>query len=93
MNNSLMNSKKMVQPTIIAMADSTHYLVGAVDKHHNLFGLEGSGEALKLNSLQEAKQYLRDHNVRSTIIEYQSAYDEMCGTNMSFGCCSQTVSL
>ena len=93
MKNSLVNSKNIIQPTIIAMADSTHYLVGAVDKSHNFVGLDGSGEAIKMNSLYEAKQYLRDHNVHTTVVEYQSAYDEMCGTNMSFGCCSQTITL
>ena len=93
MKNIFTNSVQKIQPTIIAMADATHYLVGAIDQANNFVGLQGDGQAIKMNSLQQAKQYLRDNNIEMTTIEYQSAYDEMCGSSMSFGRCSQTIAL
>jgi hypothetical protein len=66
-------------PTIIGVADSTHYLVGCLDKQHNLVGLSPEEDVTVLNSLVEAKDFLRDHNISSALLEFQTAYDEMCG--------------
>ena len=66
-------------PTIVGIADSTHYLVGLTDSSDNLVGL--NGDVAVLGSLVEAKQYLRDHNVSSAMLEFQTAYDEMCGSS------------
>ncbi len=67
-------------PTIISMADSPHYLVGLVDENNNVTGLNRLNNVEVFNSLVEAKHYLRKHHVETATIEYQTAYDEMCGS-------------
>ncbi len=66
-------------PTIIGVADATHYLVGRLDAKHNLVGLSVSEDVATLNSLVEAKEFLRERHISSALLEFQSAYDEMCG--------------
>lgn len=70
-------------PKIIGVADSTHYLVGAVDSNKNFIELTEEEEILVVNSLVQAKQLLRNHRYQQTQIEYQTAYDEMCGLESS----------
>ena len=93
MRDFLKSTTQNIQPTIIAMAESTHYLVGAFDQANNFVGLHNKGEVLTVGSLHEAKQYLRDNNIHSTTIEYQTAYDEMCGSSENSGRCVQTITL
>lgn len=76
------NSTPYLRPTILAIADSRHYLVGAVDADDNFIGLE-QGAAEVVDSLVAAKAYLRRNNVSSALLEIQSAYDEMCGQSSS----------
>ncbi|MFT6207893.1 MAG: hypothetical protein ACJA0T_001810, partial [Colwellia sp.] len=38
MMNTLTNSNQATMPTIIGVAESTHYLVGAVDSLNNFIG-------------------------------------------------------
>lgn len=91
--SAVMNSKSTgVQPTIISVAESTHYLIGVMDGANNFTGLDGSSQMTTANSLSEAKQFLRNHHYFSAALEYQSAYDEMCGTN-SIGRCQQIIIL
>jgi len=70
-------------PKIIGVADSTHYLVGAVDANKNFIELTEEEEILVVNSLAQAKQLLRNHRYQQTQLEYQTAYDEMCGLDNS----------
>ena len=70
-------------PKIIGVADSTHYLVGAVDSDKNFIELTKEEEILVVNSLVQAKQLLRNHRYQQTQLEYQTAYDEMCGLESS----------
>ena len=93
MKNTLVSSNQEIKPTIIAMADSTHYLVGAFDRSNNFVSLKSAGQVMTMTSLHEAKQYLRNNNIESTTIEYQSAYDEMCGSSVNSGRCSQKITL
>jgi hypothetical protein len=93
MKKTLLSLKQNIQPTIIAMADATHYLVGAIDQSNNFVGLHNTGQVVTMSSLHEAKQYLRDNNIESTTIEYQSAYDEMCGSSVNSGSCIQKITL
>lgn len=72
------SSTPYLRPTILAIADSRHYLVGAVDADDNFIGLAQNSAEI-VNSLAEAKAYLRRNNVSSALLEIQSAYDEMCG--------------
>jgi len=44
-----------------------------------------------MGSLVEAKNYLRENNIFSAALEFQSAYDEMCGSSSSVGRCSQMI--
>ena len=67
------------QPTIIGVADSTHYLVGLVDADNNFSGLTPGSPCTVVNSLAEAKILLRQHYYLTANVEYQTAYDEMCG--------------
>ncbi|WP_083698085.1 DUF6482 family protein [Shewanella sp. UCD-KL21] len=67
------------QPTIIGVADSTHYLVGLVDADNNFSGQTADKACAVVNSLAEAKTLLRSHYYSRANVVYQTAYDEMCG--------------
>lgn len=67
------------QPTIMGIADGTHYLVGAMDSDGNFAALATLEEVAICQSLGDAKQLLRDNHVESATLNLQSAYDEMCG--------------
>ncbi len=84
-------SKEMM-PTILATAESTHYLVGAVDAGNNFIGLNKARDVEVLSSLADAKQYLRDQNIFTAALEFQTAYDEMCGTD-TMGRCREIIKL
>ncbi|WP_144212486.1 DUF6482 family protein [Shewanella donghaensis] len=71
------------QPTIIGVADSTHYLVGLVDADNNFSGLSDGNASIVVNSLAEAKAILRSHYYSTANVVYQTAYDEMCGMSSS----------
>jgi len=79
-------------PTILAVAESTHYLVGRYNSEDRFTGLRQSNSVAFFNSLSEAKNYLRRNNITSATIEFQSAYDEMCG-NQSIGSYRELVPL
>lgn len=66
-------------PLIICIAESIHYLVGLSDTDNNFYGFNNSSSPMVVASLVEAKQYLIAQNIFAACIEYQSAYDEMCG--------------
>lgn len=68
-----------LMPTIISTADATHYLVGLTDRDNNFIGFPPSEHAQVLSSFAQAKQYLKDRYISHAVVEYQSAYDEMCG--------------
>lgn len=85
MHNRLTNQTKLT-PTIICVAESTHYLVGAVDDSNNLVSLNQQNKITITSSLIEAKNYLRNHNIFNATLEYQTAYDEMCGLSPSAPC-------
>ena len=86
---TLTHGKQKSIPTIISVAEATHYLVGAVDSLNNFVGLNHSSDVAV--SLVEAKNYLRENNIFSAALEFQSAYDEMCGSSSSVGRCSQMI--
>jgi hypothetical protein len=81
MNTKIVNKQKDLIPTIIGTADSSYYLVGAVDSSNDFIGLKRAGEIDVFASLVEAKKYLRSNNISSVALEFQSAYDEMCGSS------------
>jgi hypothetical protein len=66
------------EPIIIAVAGATHYLVGVIDASDNFVGL-GEDSVEVVNSIVEAKAYLRGNNIFSALLEIDSAFDEMCG--------------
>ncbi|ACA87942.1 DUF6482 family protein [Shewanella woodyi] len=66
-------------PKIIGVADSTQYLVGAIDCKNNFVELNEEKRIRCFNSLAQAKDLLRSHQYKTVELEYQSAYDEMCG--------------
>lgn len=76
------SSIALFQPTIIAVAESRHYLVGVMDANDNFTGL-GQSSAEVVGSLVAAKAFLRDNNIFSAQLELQTAYDEMCGLSSS----------
>jgi len=67
------------KPTIIGIADSTHYLVGLTDAKDNFTALTSLQNVAICTSLSEAKQLLKSHNVNTAQLTLQTAYDEMCG--------------
>tara|TARA_R110000737_G_scaffold157758_2_gene186164 strand:- start:1394 stop:1660 length:267 start_codon:yes stop_codon:yes gene_type:complete len=76
------SSTAYFQPTILAIAESRHYLVGVMDANDNFSGL-GQSSAHVVGSLVAAKAFLRDNNIFSAQLELQTAYDEMCGLAQS----------
>jgi hypothetical protein len=66
-------------PTILGIADATHYLVGETDNKGNFIALSTLGKVIVCDSLSSAKQLLRDNGFQSAELTLQSAYDEMCG--------------
>jgi hypothetical protein len=91
METAINNGKQQAIPTIICVAESTHYLVGAVDSLNNFIGLNQSSDVAVMSSLVEAKNHLRDNSIFSAALEFQSAYDEMCGSSNSSGRFSQMI--
>lgn len=77
-----LSSTPSSQPMIIAVAGSSHYLVGVIDSSDNFVGLRQSSAAV-VNSIVEAKAYLRGNNIFSALLEMDSAFDEMCGQSKS----------
>lgn len=69
----------MYEPTIIGIADSTHYLVGRTDNQDNFDALPQLGSIAQCSSLSMAKSLLIEHNVHCAQLTLQTAYDEMCG--------------
>ncbi len=67
-------------PTILCVAESTHYLVGLMDKSSRLWGVNQSSSHAVVNSLTQAKKLLASQSITSAVVEYQSAYDEFCGS-------------
>lgn len=67
------------EPTIIGIADGTHYLVGATDNNGDFSSLPSLKSVAICQSLAEAKQVLRDQHIEIATLSLQSAYDEMCG--------------
>ena len=86
MSNEVTNTHSSAIPTIIGVADSTHYLVGRIDSGNNFVGLESSADNEVFSSITEAKNYLRTHNIFCAVLEFQSAYDEMCGASAQNRC-------
>ena len=68
-----------VKPTILGLADSPHYLVGAMTDKDDFVALSETTGVTKFRSLTLAKEYLKSINYSSACLEFQSAYDEMCG--------------
>ncbi len=69
--------------TIIGVADATHYLVGLTDANNNFAGLNGEVAGECVHSIVEAKALLKSHDYAIAHLEYQTAYDEMCGLDNS----------
>ncbi|WP_435275871.1 DUF6482 family protein [Psychrobium sp. nBUS_13] len=67
------------EPTIIGIADGTHYLVGVTDNNGNFSSLPSLKSVAICQSLADAKQVLRDQHIETATLNLQSAYDEMCG--------------
>jgi hypothetical protein len=86
MGNIASNTNKTTIPTIIGIADSTHYLVGRVDSGNNFTGLESTQQNEVFSSITEAKNYLRAQNIFCAVLEFQTAYDEMCGSSVPNRC-------
>ena len=78
--------------TIIGVADATHYLVGLTDCNNNFAGLNGERAGECVHSIVEAKELLKSHDYSVANLEYQSAYDEMCGLEQG-GKYQQVISL
>lgn len=92
MNNSYTTNATSSIPTIICIADSTHYLVGTYNHASHFVAVNSKSDIDSFASLFQAKQFLRDKSVESAHIEYHTAYDEMCGTQTS-GLCKETIKL
>jgi hypothetical protein len=66
-------------PTILSIAEATHYLVGTTDDNDNFIALPQLNDVVVCDSLSSAKQVLKDHHFHKAKLTLQTAYDEMCG--------------
>lgn len=66
-------------PTILGIAESTHYLVGATDENQGFVAHPRLKKVAVCKSLVEAKQILKNNNIENVEITWQTPYDEMCG--------------
>ncbi len=76
------NSKAQLQPIIKSTAGSKKCLVGLVDAHNNFIGLN-QHSVVVVDSLDEAKAYLRAHHIFSAFLEFESAGDDRYGMPQS----------
>lgn len=74
------NPQESITPTILGLADSPHYLVGAMNDSEEFVALSETEGVAKFRSLTMAKDYLKSINYSFACLEFQSAYDEMCGS-------------
>jgi len=74
------NNVSDLTPTILCIAESTHYLVGLMDKAGCFHGLNQSSRHTVVNSFAQAKQLLASQKIYTAVVEYQTAYDEFCGS-------------
>lgn len=74
-----MGLHKDLTPTILSIAEATHYLVGTTDEKDNFIALPQLNDIIVCDSLSCAKQVLKDHNYDHATLTLQTAYDEMCG--------------
>lgn len=65
--------------TILAVADASHYLVGATDLSGSFHKLPQLTKVVMCESLSAAKNLLREHKIDVAQLTMQTAYDEMCG--------------
>jgi hypothetical protein len=72
-------AKTDLPPTILGVADSTQYLVGRLDESNSFVALPNETAPTAFRSLAKAKDYLRKLKHPMANLEFQSAYDEMCG--------------
>ena len=61
--SATLTNYEYIEPTIISMADSANYLVGALDSDDNFIALHESEDIVVVGSLGAAKQYLRNNSI------------------------------
>lgn len=91
----MMNNTPITQnhiPTIVSVAEATHYLVGIYDNANNFTAIDNTKSINSFPSLFEAKEFLRKSDITSAHIEYHTAYDEMCGAQTA-GLCTEKITL
>lgn len=66
-------------PTILGVAEATHYLVGSTDTDGDFVALSGFNDIAVCSSLSSAKNLLKGNNVKKAQLVLETAYDEMCG--------------
>jgi hypothetical protein len=77
------NVEAYERPTILGLADSTHYLVGIMDEQENFTSLSDHGDVVAFRTLYKAKEYLRELEYQEANVHFDTAYDEMCGLSES----------
>ncbi len=80
MNKRKNNHVNDLTPTILCIAESTHYLVGLMDKTSRFWGLNQSTNHTIVTSFAQAKKFLASQKINTAVVEYQTAYDEFCGS-------------
>ncbi|BDM65645.1 hypothetical protein NFHSH190041_30970 [Shewanella sp. NFH-SH190041] len=74
-------------PIIISYADSNHYLAGLEDKKGRFHSLsQPDGRITTFNSLSDAEHALAQLGADSVIVQMQTAYDEMVGSDTTDAC-------
>ncbi len=71
------------RPTILGLADSTHFLVGVMDEQENFTSLSDHRDVVAFRTLYKAKEYLRELEYQEANVHFDTAYDEMCGLSDS----------
>ena len=84
--------KSLIEQTakamIISYADSNHYLAGCKDEKGNFHCLnQANGKSVTFNSILEAEKMLEKLGAKSALVQLDTAYDEMVGSDENRPCC------
>lgn len=78
------NAKAM----IISYADSNHYLAGCEDAQGHFHNLTTKkGKSVTFNSIYEAEKELEKLGANKAMLQLDTAYDEMVGSETNSHCC------
>lgn len=83
-----------LMPTIVGLADSTHYVIGGEDVDGTFYPLKDDNQkTMKSACLNQAKEELRRLGLEQATLELITPYDEMIGNDETSHKVRQSIQL